>query len=454
MLIIVMVEHSSNTAMILLSILGAIFLIIGVIVFFIGLLLFLGINILSAFLPKSISTALIPANISFISAVSIIFGVSAIIISWLFHTSNKWLKKSEKKGGILAILLSISALAILFVAAFSLDFTITGYTLYLIMLVYAAIIISVLLGWKDMNGGLEEVLPGLGSFIAADFVIFLFITIVFTVFPTQSNSLSAVGSQSLFSIFTGSLGQSSFQSAAINYTYPNSLVNVNLNGIFSSIGVLLSESNYSKGSSGNVTKFLDNSSLNLLLPTSFLVSAVGNSPSFMSNIGNFNLTKYLKQNSSETARTYLEGYFPELSQLYFIVTGEETTNSSANLSILGLSPSKFEAYLKSQDISGLNSSFPINATKYLYSSYGNEELGRYLTSQMFFINMSNKVGLQFIYNESRIFNITRIPFYSASIEVYVQNFTTCFEFGADFSKITEKAFNLSSYFVEKTLKCS
>jgi hypothetical protein len=381
-------------------------------------------------------------------------GISAIITGRLFHTSSKWLKKGEKKGGILAILLSVTALAMLFVIAFSLNFTITGYILYLIIFVYAAIIISVLLGWKDMDGGLEEVLPGLGSFIAAGFVIFLFITVLFSMFPAQSTSLSNIGSQSLFSIFTGSLGQSSFQSAAINYTYLNSLVNINLNGLFSSVGVLISETNHSKINLNNTTKLLDNTSLNLLLPTSFIVSTVGNSPEFLSSIGNFNISQYLKQNGSKTARNYLEKYLPELNQFYFIITGKQTTNSSNNLSILGLSPSKFESYLKSQNISTLNSSFPINATKYLYSSYSNKELGRYLPSQMFFINMSNRVGLQFIYNGSRIFNITRIPFYAASIEVYVQNSTTCFELGADFSQNTEKIFNLSSYLVEKTLKCS
>ncbi len=449
-----MKRHPSNTARILLSILGVIFLLFGGIVFFIGLSLFLGVNVLSAVLPKSISTVLLPSNIGFISAASIFLGISAIIAGRLFHTSSKWLKKGEKKGGILAILLSVTALAMLFVIAFSLNFTITGYILYLIIFVYAAIIISVLLGWKDMDGGLEEVLPGLGSFIAAGFVIFLFITVLFSMFPAQSTSLSNIGSQSLFSIFTGSLGQSSFQSAAINYTYLNSLVNINLNGLFSSVGVLISETNHSKINLNNTTKLLDNTSLNLLLPTSFIVSTVGNSPEFLSSIGNFNISQYLKQNGSKTARNYLEKYLPELNQFYFIITGKQTTNSSNNLSILGLSPSKFESYLKSQNISTLNSSFPINATKYLYSSYSNKELGRYLPSQMFFINMSNRVGLQFIYNGSRIFNITRIPFYAASIEVYVQNSTTCFELGADFSQNTEKIFNLSSYLVEKTLKCS
>lgn len=449
-----MEKPSSNTARILLSILGVIFLIIGGIAFFIGLLLFLGIDVIGPLLPKSISTVLLPSNIGFISAVSMVFGVSALITSRLFHTSSKWLKKGEKKGGILAILLSVASLVILFVGVVSLNFTITGDILYLIILIYAAIIISVLLSWKDMNGGLEEVLPGLGSFIAAGFVIFLLIMILFSIFPTQSNSLSTVGSQSLFSIFTGSLGQSSFQSAAINYTYPNSLVNINLNGLFSSIRSLLSETNYSNISSSNVTNSLGNTNLNLLLPNSFIVSAIGNSPNFLPNIGKFNITQYLKQNSSSTARNYLEKYFPELDQLYLIITGKQTTNSSNNISILGLTPSKFEIYLKSMNIIGLNSSFPINATKYIYSSNSNKELDRYLPSQMFFINMSNHVGLQFIYNASRIFNITKIPFYSASMALYVQNSTTCFEFGVDFSKNTEKNFNLSSYFIEKTLKCS
>ena len=119
------------------------------------------------------------------------------------------------------------------------------------------------------------------------------------------------------------------------------------------------------------------------------------SPEFASNLKAFNISQYTKQNSSKNARAYLENYFPELNQFYVIVTGEQRINSSNNVSILSLSPSKFESYLKKLNITRLNSSFPINATNLLYNkSY--QKLGKYLPSEMFFINMSNNVGVEMI----------------------------------------------------------
>ena len=446
--------NTASTARILLSIIGFISLIIGLALLFIGLLLFLGVNILSTFLPKSVISTFLPSDIGFISGAGIVLGISIIILSRLFHTSSKWLKERRVKGGILAILLSVSSLVGITIAGISFNLTLSGYIFYILILVYAAIIISILTNWKDMKGGLEDVLPGVGLFFAAVFLIFVFFIVLYAFFPLQSSSLSNLGSQSLFSIFTGSLGRSTFHSAAVNYSYPNSLVNINLNGIFASAGPLLSLSNSSNASTYNLTSILKNTSINVLLPTSFIVSAIGNSPEFASNLKALNITQYTKQNNSKNARAYLEGYFPELSQFYFIITGEQKINSSDNISILSLSPSKFESYLKRLNITVVNSSFPINATKYIYSSESGKNLGKYLPSQMFFVNMSNNVGVELIYQSNKIFNITKVPFYSASIEMYVKNSTICFEFGANFSPGNEQIFNASYSLIGNTLKCS
>ena len=448
-----MKNNTASTARILLSIIGFISLIIGLAFLFIGLLLFLGINVLSAFLPKSIISAFLPSDISFISGVGIVLGISIIIFSRLFHASSKWLKESRVKGGVLAILLSISSLIGLAIAGISFNLTLSGYVFYLLIIIYIVILISIITSLKDMRGGLEDIFPGVGYFFAAIFLIFLFFIVLYAFFPLQSSSISNIGSQSLFSIFTGSLGKSAFHSTTINYSYPNSLVDINLNGIFASAGSLLSSNNSSNTSTDNLTKVLENTSINILLPTSFIVSAIGNSPEFASNLKTFNISQYSKQNNSKNARIYLEKYFPELSQFYFIVTGKQNINSSNNVSILSLSPSKFESYLKKLNVTKLNSSFPINATNLLYNkSY--EKLGKYLPSQMFFVNMSNNVGVELIYQSNKIFNITKVPFYSASIEMYVKNSTICFEFGANFSPGNEQIFNASYSLIGNTLKCS
>jgi hypothetical protein len=449
-----MKRGTSRTARIILSIIGILSLILGVIFLFISLLVFLGVNILTAFLPKSVISVFLPSDLSFISAAGIILGLSIIVISRLFHTSAKWLKEGRLKGGILAILLSVSSLIGIAIAGISFNLTLAGYIFYISIIVYAVILISILSSWKDMNGGIDDILPGVGSFVAVIFLVFIFFVVLYAAFPLQSGSLSTIGSHSLFSIFTGSFGRSTFHSAAINYSYPNSLVNINLNGIFASAGPLLSLSNSSNVSTNNLTRILKNTSINVLLPTSFIFSVIGNSPEFASNLKALNITQYVKQNNPESARAYLEKHFPELSQFYFIITDNQKINSSGNISVLSLPPSKFESYIKRLNITGLNSSFPINATKYLSYNDSNKTLGKYLPSQMFFVNMSNNVGVQLIYDSSKIFNITRIPFYSASIEMYVRNSTICFEFGADFSSKTEKIFNSSSLMVESTIKCS
>ena len=448
-----MKKDAAGTARILLSIIGFILLIIGLAFLFIGLLLFLGINILSAFLPKSVISAFLPSDISFISGAGIVLGISIIIFSRLFHTSSRWLKENRVKGAFLAILLSVSSLIGLAIAGISFNLTFSGYIFYILIIIYVAIVISILTSWKDMDGGFEDVLPGAGYFFAAVFLIFILFAVLYAFFPLQSSSISNLSSQSLFSIFTGYFGRSTFHSTTLNYSYPNSLVNINLNGIFASAGSLFSSSNSSNITSNNLTKVLENTSINVLLPTSFIVSAVGNSPEFASNLKAFNISQYTKQNSSKNARAYLENYFPELNQFYVIVTGEQRINSSNNVSILSLSPSKFESYLKKLNITRLNSSFPINATNLLYNkSY--QKLGKYLPSEMFFINMSNNVGVEMIYQSNKIFNITKVPFYSASIAMYVKNSTICFEFGADFSPNNERIFNASYSLISGTLKCS
>jgi hypothetical protein len=383
-----------------------------------------------------------------------IAGISLIVVSRLFHTSGKWLKHNEKKGGILAILLAVSSLAGLFLALISLNLTIIGYIFYIIVLLYIAVILSVLISWKNMTGGLEEVLPGVGSFLAAGFFIFIMFAVLFTLFPTQSLSLSSVGTQSIFSVFTGSFGHSTFRSAGLNYSYPNYLININLNGILSSTSSLLSLSNSSNMSTQNISRILDNTSLNLLIPNSFLVSAVGNSPGFASGLKSINITKYLKQNDSENARKYLKSYFPQLNQFYFIMTGKERLNSSNNISIFRLSPSQLGSYLKKFNITAVNSSFPINITGYMLSNATyNKSIGGYLPSQLLLVNMSNHVGIELIYNSEKIFNLTRIPFYSVAMSMYIQNSTVCFEFGADFPAQTENEFNLSTLYIQRTIKC-
>ncbi|MGC8533746.1 MAG: hypothetical protein ACP5MV_03940 [Candidatus Parvarchaeum sp.] len=305
-----------------------------------------------------------------------------------------------------------------------------------------------------MNGGLDEVLPGVGSFIAAGFIIFVMFAVLYAMFPNQSISISSISSQSLFSVFTGSFGHSTFHSANLNYTYPSYLININLNGIFSSAGSLLSFSNSTNASSKNITKMLENTSLSVLIPNSFLFSAIGNSPDFISNLKNINISTYLKQNSSENARKYLESYFPELSQFYFIITGRERINSSNNISVFHLSPSQLIVYLKKYNITNVNSSFPINLTQYISNSTYNRTVVNYLPSQLYLVNMSNHVGIEVIYNSKKIFNITRVPFYSASLSMYIQNSTLCFEVGADFPSNTENNFVESSLFIQRTIKCS
>ena len=445
---------NAGSARLILSIIGFLSLAAGLILFFIGLLIFLGVNVIDAFLPKAVSSVLLPSDVAFLSAFGMISGISLIVVSRLFHTSGKWLKHNEKKGGILAILLATSSLAGLFLALISLNLTIIGYVFYIIVLLYIGVIVSVLIGWKNMTGGLDEVLPGVGSFLAAGFFIFILFAVLYTLFPVQSVSLSSVGTQSIFSVFTGSFGHSTFRSAVLNYSYPNYLININLNGILSSASSLLSLSNSSNMSTQNISKILDNTSLNLLIPNSFLVSAIGNSPEFASDLKSINITKYLEQNSSENARKYLESYFPQLNQFYFIITGKEHLNSSSNISIFHLSPSQLGTYLKKFNITTVNSSFPINITKYmLLNATYNKTVGRYLPSQLLLINMSNHVGIEVVYDSEKLFNLTRIPFYSAAMSMYIQNSTVCFEFGADFPSQTENEFNLSTLYIQRTIKC-
>jgi len=448
-------KPAAGLARSLLSILGFLLLIIGTVVFFVGLLIFIGVNLINMLIPKSLSSTLLPSDTTFIEAFSMIAGVSMIVISRLFHTSGKWLKRNERKGAILAILLSAVSLAGLFFAAVSLNLTIIGDIIYLLIVLYLAIIISVIMGWKQMYGGLEEVFPGVGYFLAAGFFIFILFTFLYILFPVQSLSISNISTQSLFSVFTGSFGYSNVHSAHLNYSYPNSLVNINLNGVLGSAGSLLSVTNSSNAKTDNLTKILHNTSINLLLPVQFILSSIGNSPQFASNLKSFNVTDYLKQNSSQNARKYLEGYFPELSQFYFIVTGREIINSSNNVSIFDLSPSKLIVYLKKYNITAVNSSFPINVTKYMLSNATyNKSFGKYLPSQLLLVNMSNHVGVQIIYSGNKIFNISRIPFSSAQMSMYVTNSTICFEFGADFSNKTESEFSLSSLYIQRTIKCN
>ncbi|MEM0143473.1 MAG: hypothetical protein QXL94_05935 [Candidatus Parvarchaeum sp.] len=446
--------NNAHAARFFVSLIAIILLIIGLIVFFAGILIFIGVDLLSDFLPKYVISNLLPQDLNFIDGFLIAAGISTIIASRLFHTSGKWLKQNERKGAILAILLSISSIIVLVSSVIYLNLTLLGYTLDIFLLIFIAIIISVLLNWADMNGNIEDVLPGVGYFVAAGFVIFLIFIILYAFFPLQLSSISSVGSSSFLSVFTGNFGIRTVHSEALNYSYPASVVNINLTGLITAANADISLENNTLNQT-NTSKLLENTSLNLLIPNSFILSAIGNSPEFLTNLKSINVNYYLEQKNASLARRYLESELPPLSGLYVILTGYQKLNTIHNVSLLSLSPSKFDSYLKKLNVRGVNSSFPINLTDYINSNktYDNEFNG-YIPSQLLLVNMSNHVGIDVIYNQSRIFNLTRIPFYSASISLYQSNDTLCFDIGVDFAENSFNSFNQSFYTVERTLKCN
>ncbi len=445
--------ETAHTARLLSSIIGIILLILGLITFSIGLLIFIGVNLISYILPKYIVSGLLPQDITFIDGITIAFGISTIIFSRLFHSSSKWIKNNERKGGLLAILISVTSIIILSFFATYLNFTFLGYIVYILILAFIGIIVSVILNWKKMVDKTTEILPSVGYFIAAIFVIFLIFAGLYMLFPYQLSVISSTSSSSIFSIFSGNFGLKTVYSQKLNYTYPASMVSINLTGIISSTTAAFSLNNISHNNTS--TKLIQNTSLNLLLPNSFILSSIGNSPEFIYNLKSMNISYYLKLKNISSARSYLENNFPPLNQLYFELVGYQNLNSSYNVSIFDTSPSKFEYYLRNINATYVNSSFPVNITNYIYSNktYYNE-FGKYLPSQLYLVNMSNHVGIELEYNQYKIFNITHIPFYSIYLSLYESNKTLCFGLGADFSPSNERIFNASYSITRSTLKCS
>jgi hypothetical protein len=434
-------------------IVGTALLIAGVITLLAGLLTFIGSNLLISILPKYIVLGLLPQDISFVDGLMIVFGLAAIITSKLFYTSKKWLGQNKKRGGLLAILLASSSLFLFVIFEIFLNLTLLGDVIYIFLLLFTIVILSVLLNWNRMTGGLEEVMPGVGYFIAASFVIFLVFTTFYMLFPLQLSSISSVGGSSFFSILVGSQGIRTVNYTTLSYSYPLNSINVNLTGLISHTTAAFSVTNNSLNQT-NVSKLLGNTNLNILLPNSFILATIGNAPAFISNINSINISYYTKGRNASFARRYFEDKFPPLRNFYMQMIGFQRLNSTYNESLFALSPSKLKYYLEEINITSVNSSFPINITHYVYSNLTyDKEFGKYLPSQLLVVNMSNHVGINIVYNQSVIFNITRIPFYYASISLYQSNNTLCFEIGADFAKSQFSNFNKSLYTVQRTLNC-
>lgn len=441
-------------AVMLLSIMGILLLITGFITLLGGFIMLTGVDILSLVLPKAIKALLLPGDINFIALLGITGGMSLIIISRLFHTSSKWLKQNERKGAILATLISAFSLIFLSILVTVMNLTVIGYVVYFAILLYAAIMLSVVFSWMDMNGGIDQVFPSVGYFFMSAFIIIILFSLMYTMFPKQSTSLLSVGSASFFSVFSNNTGTDNFYSSGLNYSYPNSLININLGSLASSIGSLLSLNRTYSVTNENISSILNNATINLLLPSSFISSVVGNFPGFATKLGSLNITDYRRENSSVDARRYLEAYFQPLTQLYLVMTGSQKVNFSGNVTFFKLSPNKLQSYLKLLNVSNVNSSFPINITKYAFSNETeNKTYGQYLPSQLLLVNMSNHVGIQLTYDQSKVFNLTRVPFSSFSLSFYVQNSTLCFEFGAVFPERMQNYFYESFSRIQKTLSC-
>ncbi len=442
---------NAHAARVLLMFIGIISLILGAIILSAGILIFIGVNLFAVILPKYLISDLLSQNTSFIDGLLIASGVSIIIISRLFYTSSKWVKKNERKGGLLAILLSAFSIVLLTFFAVYLKFTLLGDLVYVFILIFIGIILSVMLNWSKFLGGLEEVLSGAGYFIMAGFMIIIIFGVLYIFFPSQLLLTYSTGSSSLYSVLSGNFGVKVYNSINLNYTYPADTVNINLAGLMPSAASAFSVKTSNNKTEGNLSQNID---LNVLVPNSFILSIIGNSPSFISDLKSLNISHYLKQNSS-AAREYLESEFPPLGYLYFDLVGYEELNSSYNISIFNISISKLKKYLKIMNITEVNSSFPINITKEIYSNSSYyDELGGYLPSQAFLVNISNHSGIELIYNQYKMFNITKIPFYTTYVSLYQNNKTVCFEVGADLSKSQLSNFNTMFYAVQRTLVCN
>lgn len=442
---------NAHVAGLLLTLMGVLLFLLGLITLSVGILLFIGFNLFAVILPKYIISSLLPQDISFIDGIIIASGASIIIISRLFHTDSKWIKLNERKGGLLAILLSLSSIALLAFFVVYLNLTALGDVVYSLIFIFLAIILSVIINWNKMAGGLEEVLPGIGYFIAMCFSIFIIFGFLYIFFPLQLSSITSVGTSSFYSILSGNFGVKTFNSTKLNYNYPSNTININLAGIVSSATSAFSISNVSNTT--GTQNLLRNSSLNIIIPNAFLLSAAGNSPLFINNLRNMNLSYYFRQNAS-SARNYLQNKFPPLSNMYMYFVGYERLNSTNNISIFNIPPSELSYYLKSMNSTKVNSSFPINVTNYIYSNLSYGAFNGLLPSQLLLVNISNKVGIELSYNQNKLFNITRIPFYAASILLYENTSMICFEIGADFPQSQLHNFETSFNVIQKTLRCN
>ena len=447
----------------LMWLIGVLTMIVGSLTLFIGILVTLGVRILDAFLPRSVSAYLFPNTLSFIGALIIVLGISAIIVSRLFHLGGRWLKENQVKGAVLGMALCVSALAMLIVFGASFFSTSISYLLYIGIFVYAALLLLIILSLNGLDGGLNGLSYGLTAFFAGVIVIIISFSMIYIVFPSQLSSAYSLGSSSIFSVLSSPNHLSKFSSGSLNYSYPSSMASINLNSVASfvspyiGVGNKINVSNTSRNSFANTT-------ITVLLPYQFILTTIGDAPSIANSIKSFNLSKtaeeYSKQNNSEAARKYLESEFPPLKDLSVIVVGSQLLNTShSNLSFFKMSPSAFQHYLSGLNVTGINKTFPINITGYMLSQIknktaNNSSAAAVLPSEILLVNISNHIGFQLGYSQSKIFNLTRVPFSGFSAAFYIQNSTLCFEVGAVFPSDMTGSFYTGFSDVEKSMKCS
>jgi hypothetical protein len=447
----------------LMWIIGVLTMIVGVLTLFIGILVTLGVRILDAVLPHSVSAYIFPDTLSFIGALIIVLGISAIVVSRLFHLSGRWLKENQMKGAVLGMALCVSALMILFVFGTSFFSTFISYLLYIGISLYTALLLLIILSLNGLESGLNGLSYGLTAFFVGGIIIIVSFLVVYMMFPSQLSSAYSLGSSSVFSVLSIQNHLNKFSSSSLNYSYPASMTSINLNSVASfvssyiGVGNKINNSNTSRSSFTNMT-------ITVLLPYQFILSAIGDAPSMVNSVKSFNLSstasEYLKQNNSEAARKYLESEFPPLKDLSLIVVGSQLLNTShSNLSLFKLSPSAFQRYLSGLNVTGINRTFPINITGYMLSqmkknTVNNSSLAAVLPSEILLVNISNHVGFQLSYSNNKIFNLTRIPFSGFSAAFYIQNYTLCFEVGAVFPSRMTGSFYTSFFDVEKSMRCS
>ncbi len=443
----------ASFAITLFFVLSLIFLIVGVLSLIIGFLATVGANFLLDLLPSSITHSLLPKDVLFMGPLMIVAGISLIIFSRITRAARKWLGERKVNGIVLGILLSaIFTFFLVFVSIYVPSVNVGSAILYILIILFVLAIISMLSQTRPLEGGVVDAVYGIVPLLIGVVIIAVMFSILYTVFPQQTGSFSSLAFSPL-SYFIASSSVSTFNSSSISYAYPSYFININLNNITSSfssyIGLGNKSANISKGS---------NLSLDLLLPSQFIISTIESIPSI--NFKNVNITNltdaYLSKKNASAARSYLINRFPPLAYFSVIAVGSQKINSS--VSLFNETPSEAIRYLTSLNITAVNSSFPINVTKYVISQTESNASQRsllpYLPSEFFLVNMSNHVGLEMVYNQSRIFKLTHIPFYSVIASVYSYNSTFCFEVGTVLTKSDFPDFYSGFKNVEQTLKCS